>query len=332
MSKTSWQTGNLKTERRFGESFQDMLCPRGEFGKKIFWLLRLKNWKVGCNRNISQKTECERSPDNHKKMKNLYFLWQMVQQNYQEETTRRESTARREKLSGESQGDREEFQPEGLEDDAEVRKDFWSGYFIYCHHIEPTSSTYVPREESFLISKIYIIERNFSKKKYTMRWEDWREAKTSEAKQIHMEGRNSVPCYKFAQEFVPMKRSQGSSSLNSLWRWKQAHVVSSRGTAYLWDKNSSSNRQSPGSTRFQVWTWDERNTNSECGSDQRTSGIENYVWFRRLWISVSQRRMPRETEKHKQKIFHPKQCCWNGKATMGKEWKEVIKKAHQNKR
>ena len=34
-----------------------------------------------------------------------------------------------------------------------------------------------------------------------------------------------------------MKRSQESSSLNSLWRWKQAHVVSSRGTAYLWDKN-----------------------------------------------------------------------------------------------
>ena len=33
-----------------------------------------------------------------------------------------------------------------------------------------------------------------------------------------------------------MKRSQESSSLNFLWRWKQAHVVLSRGTAYLWDK------------------------------------------------------------------------------------------------
>ena len=29
--------------------------------------------KVGCIRNISQKTECERSPDNPKKMENLYF-------------------------------------------------------------------------------------------------------------------------------------------------------------------------------------------------------------------------------------------------------------------
>ena len=37
MSRTSWQTGNLK--------MKDMLCSRGEFGKKMFWLLRLKNWK-----------------------------------------------------------------------------------------------------------------------------------------------------------------------------------------------------------------------------------------------------------------------------------------------
>ena len=64
-------------------------------------------------------------------------------------------------------------------------------------------------------------------------------------------------------------------------------------------QNSSSNPQNPGSTRYsQVWTWEEVSMNSECGSDQRTSGIESYVWFRRLWRSVSQRRMPRETEKY----------------------------------
>ena len=38
------------------------------------------------------------------------------------------------------------------------------------------------REESFLLYKIYIIERNFSEQTYTMRREDWRKAKTSEAK------------------------------------------------------------------------------------------------------------------------------------------------------
>ena len=46
--------------------------------------------------------------------------------------------------------------------------------FIYRHPIEPRSSTYVPREESFLIYKIFIIERNSSEKKYAMREENWR--------------------------------------------------------------------------------------------------------------------------------------------------------------
>ena len=58
--------------------------------------------------------------------------------------------------------------------------------------------------------------------------------------------------------------------------------------------------------------------NSECGSDQRTSGIESYMWSRRLWRSVSQRRMPRETEKHKQKIFLPEQC-WD--QMQRRQWK-----------
>ena len=45
--------------------------------------------------------------------------------------------------------------------------------------------------------------------------------------------------------------------------------------------------------------------NSECGSGQRTSGIESDVWFRRLWRSVSQRRKPRETESVRNRSFTP---------------------------
>ena len=68
----------------------------------------------------------------------------MVQQNYQEgdyefqePTLRREYTVRRENLSGESRGDREEFRPEETKDDAGIHKDFWSiqGDFIYHHHV-----------------------------------------------------------------------------------------------------------------------------------------------------------------------------------------------------
>ena len=57
---------------------------------------------------------------------------------------------------------------------------------------------------------------------FVSRVEDWRKAKTSEAKtnsivfDIAENGRNSVLCYNFAHEFVLMKRSQESSSLNSL--------------------------------------------------------------------------------------------------------------------
>ena len=70
---------------------------------------------------------------------------------FQEPTLRRWSTVRRENLGGESHGDREEFQSEKSEDDAEARKDFWSVQenFIDRHRIEPRVQLYVPREESF---------------------------------------------------------------------------------------------------------------------------------------------------------------------------------------
>ena len=56
----------------------------------------------------------------------------------QESTLRREHTVKREILSGESQGDGEEFRPEETKDDAETQEDFWSnqGDFVYRHHIE----------------------------------------------------------------------------------------------------------------------------------------------------------------------------------------------------
>ena len=74
---------------------------------------------------------------------------------------------------------------------------------IYRHHIEPKSSTNVPKEGSFLIYKIYIIERNLSEKKFSMREWDRRKAKTSEATSkfnyvdIAGKGPNSVLYYNF---------------------------------------------------------------------------------------------------------------------------------------
>ena len=76
---------------------------------------------------------------------------------FQEPTLRRESTVRRENLSGECHGDREESQPEEAKDDIEARRDFWSIQvdFVYRHHIEPRVQHYVQKEETFTVPLIF---------------------------------------------------------------------------------------------------------------------------------------------------------------------------------
>ena len=77
---------------------------------------------------------------------------------FQELTLRREHTVKRENLSGESQGDREEFQPEETKDDAETQNDFWSiqGDFIYRHRVELRVQFFVQKEEYFTTPLKYI--------------------------------------------------------------------------------------------------------------------------------------------------------------------------------
>ena len=45
MTKTSWQTGNLKMNENLVNPYRTCFVRGSEFGKKIFWLLRSKNWK-----------------------------------------------------------------------------------------------------------------------------------------------------------------------------------------------------------------------------------------------------------------------------------------------
>ena len=80
----------------------------------------------------------------------------MVQQHYQEETTNsqnREHTARRDNFWEESQGDREEFQPE--ETKAETQEDCWSvqGDFVYRHHVEPRVQLYVATHTDLAVAQ-----------------------------------------------------------------------------------------------------------------------------------------------------------------------------------
>ena len=72
-------------------------------------------------------------------------------------------------------------------------------------------------------------------------------------------------------EFVPMRRSQESSSPIFLKVKACACCLVSRHSVSV-GQNSSSNPKSPGSTRYsQVWTWEERSTNSGCCSVRRAS-------------------------------------------------------------
>ena len=144
----------------------------GNFGRKIFWLLILKNWE---------------SLRHHE---------------FQEPTLRRESTVRRENLSGESHGDGEEVQLEETKDDEGINKDFWAHAkleknFIYRHHIEPWSSNYVPTEDHSLFPRLKLLNETPPRRNVRC-GKRIGEAKTSEAKtnsivyDIAVKGRNDV--------------------------------------------------------------------------------------------------------------------------------------------
>ena len=107
---------------------------------------------------------------------------------FQEPTLRREYTVRRENHGGESHGEREELRPEETKDDEGINKVFLgtrrrSDRISFILIILNQEVQLVCREKNH--SKIYIIDRNSSREKYTIRG-DWRKAKTSEAKQIRL--------------------------------------------------------------------------------------------------------------------------------------------------
>ena len=118
MSKTSWQTGELHMKEdlenhskdhlfdlvHWSNTFQSpqeikqgfinferkyhktTLSSGGKFGKEIFQLQTLKNWKNWTYQKKRRRLNAKEVLITEE-MENVYFLWQMVQQNYQEETT-----------------------------------------------------------------------------------------------------------------------------------------------------------------------------------------------------------------------------------------------------
>ena len=147
---------------------------------------------------------------------------------FQEPTLRRESTVRRRNLSGESShGVREEFTPEETKDDDREVK-------LTCRE---KNHSFFPRFTS--LNETPPIGNIRCRREVGETPKHLRPKNKFSYIDIAGKERNSVLYNSFAREFVPMKRSQESYSLNFLWKWKQALVVSSRGTAYLWDNSSS---------------------------------------------------------------------------------------------
>ena len=304
-----------------------MLSSLGELGKKIFWLLKLKNQKVGCIRNISQKTVCERSLDNPKKWRICIscgrWLSKIIRKRLRIPRTHcetgihseeRESRTENLKAIGKSvKMKTQKMTKESIRIFGLTQK--LGKNSIHRHHIEPGSSTYVPREESFLIYQISLIERNSSEKKYTMREEDWRSQNIWGKKKT-----NSI-------KLMLQERTEFCSLLK-LCAWIRSYEKISRklftefslkvkaSTCCLVSRhsesvrqNSSSKPKNQGSTRYsQERTWEEKKyelrmlfCSANFQESRATYGSED------SWRSVSQRRMPRETGKHKQKISHVKQ-------------------------
>ena len=136
MTETSWQTGNLKMNEDLVNPSRTCFVRGWNLGRRYSDCWDWKIGKVGCFRvkkkyiyiYLSQKTECERSPENTKSRRICISCGscsaKLSGRDYQfeEPTLRREYTVKRDNLSGESHGDREKFRPEEQEDDAEDRE------------------------------------------------------------------------------------------------------------------------------------------------------------------------------------------------------------------
>ena len=117
-----------------------MLCSRGEFGKGDILIADIEELELlDASENYARRLNAKEVLMTQKVGEFVFPVAdgsaKLSRRDYefQEPTLRRQSTVKRE-----SDGDREEFQPEESQDDAEARKHSWSiqENFIYRHHIE----------------------------------------------------------------------------------------------------------------------------------------------------------------------------------------------------
>ena len=236
----------------------------------------------------------------------------MVQQNYQEETTNSKNP-----LWGGNPTWGERISAENL---MAIGKSF-----NLKKQKMTKESIRVPREESYLIFRKFTLS-NETPPRRNIRCgvrigEEPKHLGENKFNCIDIagKGRNSVLYYNFAQEFVPMKRSQESSSFN-FSESESKHTLSRLAAQRICETKilqvTIEVRRVQNTLKCEPGKNEVRTPTVVLCSELR--GIESYVWFRRLQRSVSERRMPRETEKHRQKICQPKQCWFQ---MQKRQWK-----------
>ena len=167
--KTFWTAWKSQNQWRFGESFKDMLLFAGEIWEEDILIAEIEELEKLDASEIFPRRLNAREVLKTQKMENLYFLWQIVQQIVRKRLriprTHSEAGIHRkeERISTENlMAIGKSFNLKKQKMTKESTRIFGltqklGQNFIYRHHIEPRSSTNVPREESFLIYKIYAL-------------------------------------------------------------------------------------------------------------------------------------------------------------------------------
>ena len=205
--------------------------------------------------------------------------------------------------------------------------------FIYRHQIELRSSTYVPREESFLISKIYVIERNSSEQKYTKRGEKIGETpKHLRQKQIQLywycRKKNEILYFITTLRKNSFRWKDLKKALHLIYLKVKASIrclVSRHSVSVRQD--SSSKPKNPGRI------WEERSMNSERGSGQRTSRNRDLRMVQKIQeICLSETHASGNREAQIKKSFIPSNVDSRCKGDKGKRKKGGHKEGTQKQK
>ena len=122
-----------QNERRLGESFADMLCSRGEFWEENILIAQIEELeKIDASEIYPRRPNAKEVLSTQQNGEFVFLVADGSAKlsgrdyEFQEPTLRREYTVKKENLSGESHGEREEFRPEETKDDEGINKDFWA--------------------------------------------------------------------------------------------------------------------------------------------------------------------------------------------------------------